>query len=420
MHITFEQAQTLTQAHGSPLYIYDKSGLAQRARTLIALSLPFGHTVRYAIKANPHPEIIQLFDERGLHFDASSSYEADLLLKLGIAGNKISLSSQQPAHDLPRLLAAGVQYVATSLHQLALFTEAAAPGAHVALRVNAGVGSGHNNRTTTAGTAASFGLWHEHLAQALEFASSNNIIIDRLHTHIGSGADPARWGEAMETALSIAARMPDVTTLDIGGGYKVTRVAGEQEADMSSIAAVFAQKLDDFYRTTGRRLRLEIEPGTWLVAHAGTLLAEVVDIVDTGAEGYTFLRTNTGMNDFMRPTLYGAQHEIRVLSGASKQVPYVVVGHNCESGDILTPAPGDPEVIAPRLLKEAKIGDFIAIEDTGAYCASLRAVGYNAFPAAKEVFIKKESPTAPTTRPAAMPQDAARQRPTSSAAALYR
>jgi len=69
---------------------YGKSGLAQHARTLMALSLPFGHTVRYAVKANPHPEIIRLFDEHGLYFDASSSYEADLLLKLGVAGDKIT------------------------------------------------------------------------------------------------------------------------------------------------------------------------------------------------------------------------------------------------------------------------------------------------------------------------------------------
>jgi len=374
--------------------MYDENLLVERARELMRLSLPFGLTARYAVKANPHPTIIRLFDGEGLHFDASSSYEAERLLDLGVDGKKISLSSQQPAHNLSELLTAGVQFVATSLHQLELFIEAAEPGTHVGLRVNAGVGSGHNNRTTTAGTSASFGLWHEYIGQALARARVSGVVIDRLHTHIGSGADPASWGKAIETALAVVEQMPDVTALDMGGGYKVARFNGEHEAHMPDIAATFAEHLQAFFKKTGRRLRLEIEPGTWLVAHAGTLLAEVVDIVDTGAQGYTFLRTNTGMNDFLRPTLYGAQHTIRVLNDNTEQKPYVVVGHNCESGDILTPAPGNPELLAPRVLNKASIGDLITIEDVGAYAASLRAVGYNAFPPAKEILVNAFSHSA--------------------------
>lgn len=387
MPLSPTRAAALVHEHGSPLYVYSESVLRSRALELINLSLPYGHTARYAIKANPHPDIIRLFDTAGLSFDASSSYEADFLLSLGVAGDKISLSSQQPAHNLPELLDAGVRYVATSLHQLRLFANAA-PGSKVALRVNTGNGSGHNNRTTTAGPTASFGVWHEYLEEALDIARNAGITIDRLHTHIGSGADPAKWGDAMDAALRIAAQMPDVVTLDIGGGYKVSRMPGEQQAPMQKIADVFSQKLSDFAAKTGRQLHLEIEPGTWLVAHAGTLLTEIVDIVDTGTKGFTFLRTNTGMNDFLRPTLYGAQHMLRVLNDADRQVPYVVVGHNCESGDILTTAPGDPETIQPRTLNEAAIGDLLAIEDTGAYCASLRATGYNAYPAAKEILIE--------------------------------
>lgn len=388
MSISPAQAKTLVGTHGSPLYIYNKATLHDRAQELLDLSLPFGHTVRYAVKANPHPAIIRLFDTSGLHFDVSSSYEADLLLSLDIASDKISLSSQQPAHNLPQLLEAGVRYVATSLRQLELFAQVAA-GSNVALRINTGNGSGHNNRTTTAGRTASFGLWHEYIGQALAIACQANITIDRLHTHIGSGANPLGWGKAIDTALHIAAQMPDVTTLDIGGGYKVSRMPGEQEAPMQDIAAIFSQKLSAFAEQTGRRLHLEIEPGTWLVAHAGTLLAEVVDIVDTGNEGFTFLRTNTGMNDFLRPTLYGAQHTLHILNDETRQMPYVVVGHNCESGDILTTAPGDPETIQPRLLNKASIGDLLAIEDAGAYCASLRATGYNAYPAAKEICVEE-------------------------------
>jgi diaminopimelate decarboxylase len=381
---------TLTQLageHGSPLFVYDKKYLQDRAAQLLVLQLPFGLTPRYAVKANNHPEIIALLNEAGLSFDASSSYEAAELLTQEVAGGKISLSSQQPAHNLAELLEAGVQYVATSLHQLELFIQTAPRGSEAGLRINPGLGAGHNNRTTTGGANSSFGLWSSYLPDALQLAKEAGVRITRLHIHIGSGADPKMWGEVMKTALGIAEQMPDVTTLDIGGGFKIHRYGDEHEADMNEIAGVFSTELSRFAETTGRQLHLEIEPGTWLVAHAGVLLAEVVDIVDTGADGHAFIRLNTGMNDIIRPSMYGAQHKLEVLNQASDQAEYVVVGHNCETGDILTPASGDPEGLEPRLLNTAAIGDIVAIYDAGAYCRSFAVHGYNSFPSAKEILL---------------------------------
>jgi diaminopimelate decarboxylase len=181
--------------------------------------------------------------------------------------------------------------------------------------------------------------------------------------------------------------MPDVTSLDMGGGYKIHRYGDEHEADMEAIGAEFGLHLQRFAEKTGRKLRLEIEPGTWLVGHAGVLLAEVADMVDTGEDGHTFLRLNTGMNDIARPGMYGAQHTLEVLNDATETAEYVVVGHNCETGDILTPAPGDPEGIESRELKQASIGDVVAIYDTGAYCRSMSHKGYNSYPNAHEVII---------------------------------
>jgi diaminopimelate decarboxylase len=354
---------------------------------LQALPAPFGLTVRYAVKANPHPTIIGIFHEAGLAFDASSSYEAAALLKQGVPGAAISLSSQQPAHNLSELLEAGVKYVATSMHQLKLFAGTAGHGGRVALRVNAAAGSGYSNGTTTTGMAASFGLWHEYVDEALSFADRHHIIIDRLHTHAGTGSDPAGWGKVIDAALAVAERMPQVVTVDIGGGFKVHRFGNEPETDMVEIVDVLNAKLGAFEQKTGRRLNAEIEPGTWLVAHSGCLIAKIVDIVDTGSNGFTFLRTNTGMNDFLRPALHGAQHAMRVIGSGEGEEDYVVVGHNCESSDVLTTALHDPQTIEARRLAKAAIGDLLVIEDTGAYCASMRLKGYNSYPEAAEVFI---------------------------------
>lgn len=371
----------------TPRYEYSRSVIQQTIDLLVRLSAPFGVTVRYAIKANPHPEIIKMMDGSGIHFDASSSYEAEELLKQGIEGNKISLSSQQSPHNLPALLDAGVLFTATSLHQLKLFLDCANHPNTVSVRINPAFGGGHNNRTSTGGVSASFGIWHEYIDEVIALAKAANTVINRLHIHIGSGADPAIWKEVMDRSLAIVEKLGDVTTLDIGGGYKIHRFGEEKEADMREIGNMFAEKLQSFYEKTGRKIKLEIEPGTYFIAHAGTLVASVDDIVDTGKSGYTFLRLNTGMNDFLRSTLYGARHNIEVMNTNTTTKKYVVVGHNCESGDILSPAAGNPEEIETRELKEARIGDEVRIYDTGAYCASMRAKGYNSFPDAIEVMV---------------------------------
>ena len=371
----------------TPLFVYSKKYLKNRAELLMNLRFPYGFLPRYAVKANNHPEIIKLFNTCGLSFDASSGYEAEELINLGVPGEKISLSSQEPAHNLSLLLNNNVKFVATSLYQLRLFIACKDHQSSVGLRVNPGLGAGHNNRTMTGGANSSFGLWAAYVDDAISMAHSANVKIDRLHVHIGSGADPKVWAKVLEVAFDLIEKMPDVTSIDIGGGFKIHRFGDEHETNIEAVADVFSEGLANFAAKTGRKLRIEIEPGTWLVGHGGVLIASIVDIVDTGDDGHTFLRLNTGMNDILRPGMYGAQHEMAVLTDSEQRRTYVVVGHNCETGDILTPAPSDPEGIDPRELNEAKIGDALVIYDVGAYCRSMAAHGYNSYPNAKEIII---------------------------------
>ena len=122
------------------------------------------------------------------------------------------------------------------------------------------------------------------------------------------------------------------------------------------------------------------------------MLAKVQDICDTGEGGYKFLKLDTGMTDILRPSLYGAQHPICILqkSPDPAEEEYIVSGHCCESGDILTPAAGDPEGLSPRKMRRARIGDFCAIGGAGAYCASMCAQNYNSYPASPEVMLKRD------------------------------
>ena len=371
----------------TPRYEYSRTKILERITYLKDLSAPYGLTVRYALKANPYPEIISMMDVKGIHFDASSSYEASDLLRQGIQGSHISLSSQQSPHNLDELLEKGVLFVATSMKQLNLFIASKDHPNTVGIRINPDIGEGHNKRTSTGGISASFGIWYEYAEKLIQLTTANNIVIDRMHIHIGSGADPKVWSEVMDRALSITEKFTDVTSLDIGGGFKVHRFATEAETDMVVILKMFSEKLESFYKMTGRKLRLEIEPGTYFVAHAGTLIASVDDIVDTGVNGYTFIRLNTGMNDFLRSAMYGSRHLIEVINDTQVTQDYVVVGHNCESGDIFSPGANNPEEIETRTLQKANIGDEVRVYDAGAYCASMRAKGYNSYPDAIEIMV---------------------------------
>ena len=113
--------------------------------------------------------------------------------------------------------------------------------------------------------------------------------VERVHTHIGSGSDPAVWTRVSRLSLSVCEHFPSVTTLNLGGGYKVARVAGEEATDIALAGAPVAAALQEFDRRWGRPLRLEIEPGTFLVANAGVVVSTVTDIVETGKEGFAFI-----------------------------------------------------------------------------------------------------------------------------------
>ncbi len=388
------QIEAIRGRFGTPTYVYDQRELEAAADRVLAFPTPCRLVGRFAMKALPSAAVLRLFDARGLHIDASSGFEVERALRAGIAPEKIQITAQELPKDLKGLVQRGVLLNACSLHQLRVYGRFF-PGAEVSIRINPGKGSGHNNRTNVGGPGASFGIWHERLDEVQAVAREFDLRITGMHTHIGSGGDPEVWKHCAALTLGIAERLPDLTRLSLGGGFKVARVEGETEADLEAIGEALRPELSRFVAERGgERFQLEIEPGTYLVAHAGAILAEIVDVVETGPEGYEFLKVDTGMTELLRPALYGAQHPLDVVAhgrGRSEdERDYVVVGHCCESGDILTPAPGDPEGLAPRRLPRAEIGDTLVIGGAGAYASGLAGKNYNSFPEAAEVLIDRE------------------------------
>jgi diaminopimelate decarboxylase len=387
--LSVEHAAQVRDRFATPCYVYVRGALEAAARRALAFPAPFGLTVRYAMKANPSRGVLELFRGLGLHIDASSDHEVERALRAGFPAGSIQLTSQMPSRRLAEHLARGVLFNACSLHQLEAFG-LAAHGQSVSVRMNPGLGSGSTNRTNTGGPASSFGIWHEHLGEVKAIAERFDVKITRLHSHIGSGTDPEVYKRVTRMTLDLASKLPDVGVVNLGGGFKVGRMPGEPSADLADVGAHVAQELTAFRDRDGRSLRLEIEPGTYLVANAGLVVATCVDVVDTGHDGYLFAKLDTGMPEVTRPSLYGAQHPIHVLAQGREEADVIFVGPCCESGDILTPAPGDPEALAPRRVPRPQIGDLVIVGGAGAYCAAMSTINYNSYPQAPEVMLEPD------------------------------
>ena len=387
--VSAELATEVRARFGTPCYVYDEATLEAAAREALAFPAPWGLTVRYAMKANPSLGILTLFRDLGLAIDASSDFEVERTLRAGFAPERVQLTSQMPSRRLVEHLRRGVLFNACSLHQL---EEAgrAAPGAEVSVRLNPGLGTGSTNRTNTGGPASSFGIWHEYAGEVRAIAARHGLRLRRLHSHVGSGTDPEVWKRCARMTLDLVAGFPEVASVNLGGGFKVGRMPEEPSVDLADVGAHIRREFEGFAVREGRRLQLEIEPGTYLVALAGAVVASCIDVVDTGREGYLFAKLDAGMPEVTRPSLYGAQHPIDVLAEGREPAAVVFVGPCCESGDILTPAPGDPEALAPRWVPRPRIDDLVVIGGAGAYCAGMATINYNSYPQAPEVMRQRD------------------------------
>lgn len=416
--LTYDILKQIETLYGSPVHIYAEKTLQRQVEKALNFPNAFGLTVRFALKACPNAAIIRLFSSWGVKFDCSSGYEVMRALLADVPATNLSLSSQElpplrstelPHGSVPPIsslvpvesfstfedfIEAGVHFNACSAHQLREFGKRF-PGRSCGVRFNPGMGSGANGKTNVGGPAASFGIWHEQVDDIKSIAEQYSIRIERVHTHIGSGSDPAVWSRVVGLSLALVEHFPDVVTLNLGGGFKVARAPTEKSTDLQIIGPAVKSELEQFAIKSGRHLHMEIEPGTFLVAEAGSLLCRVQDIVSTRSvfdgtvSGYDFIKLNAGMNDVLRPSLYGAQHPILLHPAEERDstAEYVIVGHCCESGDLFSCAPADPETLLPRLLPKAEIGDLVTIGFTGAYCSAMCTKNYNSFPESAEVML---------------------------------
>lgn len=358
---------------GTPVYVYHGPTVDAAADRL--LSMGSVDRVFYAVKANSHPALLQRLGARGLGFECVSPAEIDHVLSVvpGLGGDRVLFTPNfAPRGEYEHGFARGVWVTLDNLHPLEAWPEVFA-GRDVMVRVDPGKGRGHHAHVKTAGAQSKFGVAFEELERLASLAARVGCRVVGLHAHSGSGIRSAdQWAEVASTLVAAAERFPDVRHLDVGGGLSVAEKPGKMGVDLGAVD----EKLGAF-RRSHPQFGLWVEPGRYLVAEAGVILARVTQLKRKGDVRY--VGVDVGMNSLIRPALYGAWHSI-VHLGRLDEAPSVVanvVGPICESGDTLG---------YNRRLPETREGDVLLIGTAGAYGRSMASF-YNLRAPAREVVL---------------------------------
>ncbi|MEX2532726.1 MAG: diaminopimelate decarboxylase [Nitriliruptoraceae bacterium] len=378
----------------TPLWVLDEADLRARCRSYVSAFA--GATVAYASKAWCNRAVLQVIGDEGLSVDVASGGELFTALAAGIAPERILFhGNNKSVQELNDALDAKVgRIVIDSCDELARL-EALAKARDVVvpvwLRITPGIDAhtheyvrtGHDDQKF--GFTLSLGLADEAFAQAL---AAPHINVVGIHAHIGSqifGVEAFvanaqvmiellhRWREQFGVTL------PE---LNLGGGMGIAYTSEDDPVDVSAFGvavrdAVAAQcALLAFPQPA-----LFVEPGRALIAPSTLTLYEVGTIkVLPGLT--TWVSVDGGMSDNIRPSLYGAVHEVTLASRSSSrpQMPVSVVGKHCESGDLIRDTVELPDDLA--------VGDLLAVAATGAYTASM-ASNYNRLPRPAAVMVHK-------------------------------
>ncbi len=377
----------LARRFGTPTFVYDAATILRRLADLKA----FDH-VRYAQKACSNLAVVDLVRRHGALVDSVSAGEVHRALAAGYTPEGtpppvVYTADVFTRESLDLVIEKNIHVNCGSIDMIDQLG-ARAPGRQITLRINPGFGHGHSQKTNTGGAQSKHGIWHDQIDQCMQRAAAADLTIAGLHVHIGSGTDLEHLSKvcgALEEAALVVG--PTVTSISVGGGLPIPYRQGETRVDLDAYHALCDAARKRLAQQFGHPVTLEIEPGRYLAAEAGYLIAEI-RAVKRQADNLFYL-VDAGFNNLARPILYGAYHPMSIAPAdgrTDRQERDVVVGGPlCESGDIFTQEEGG--FVAHRRLPAAAIGDLLVIECAGAYGAVMGS-NYNSQPMAAEVLVQ--------------------------------
>jgi diaminopimelate decarboxylase/aspartate kinase len=329
----------------------------------------------YAMKANWHPDILRRVYAAGLTVECVSQGE----LRHAAAAipdldpqRVLFTPNFAPRGEYEYGFARGVRVTLDNLYPLKMWPELFR-GREIFLRIDPGFGRGHHQHVRTAGVHSKFGVPLSEADELVALTTSAGVRVTGLHAHTGSGVfNIDNWTETGALLADLAGRFPHVSVVDLGGGIGVPEQAGHGEIDLRALDRGVADLAKRF-----PHIEFWMEPGRFLVAKAGVLVALVTQLKGKGEVQYVGIAT--GMNSLIRPALYGAHHDIRNLTRLEEPLSHRVniVGPICETADQLG---------ADRWLPQSQEGDVLLIATCGAYGYAMSS-NYNLRPPAAEFMI---------------------------------
>jgi diaminopimelate decarboxylase len=377
--------ESLTRRHGTPLYVYSASQIAERLSLFQQAFAGRDHLVCYAVKANSALAILKLLADRGAGFDIVSGGELERVLAAApeAAGRVVFSGVGKTAPEIDLALTANIlEFNVESEAELALLAARARKlkrTARFALRVNPDVFADTHPYISTGLREHKFGIDIRHALDLYKSAATNRWLqATGVSVHIGSQIRSAvPFGKAMDRVAKLARQLKHegivLKSIDAGGGLGIDYHGGP--FDPAAKVAEYASAIQ--HALSGFEGRLLIEPGRFLVAQAGALVTRVLNVKRNGKK--TFVIVDAAMNDLIRPALYQAHHDIvpvRNRPGRPRSVD--VVGPVCETGDFFA---------RDRKLPTIHPGDLVAILDAGAY-GMAQSSNYNTRLRPAEVLVK--------------------------------
>jgi diaminopimelate decarboxylase len=373
LRIAGQEAERLARERGTPLLVYDRTRFAELARrfqaALATTGLPF--RLRFALKANPEPAILEVFRALGapgepgsVGIDACSPGEVLRALECGWRPDEISYTGTNVSErDLDVLLGHGIHVNLDAISQVERLGRRA-PGTRVGLRIDPGAGAGYTEHLEYSGTRpAKFGVELERFDDALAAVAGHRLVVDTIHFHAGSGwlADGLAGFEralpaAVEAVQRARAAGHPVGEVNVGGGLGLPAREEEHAVDLDAYAATLARHLGPLGVTVA------CEPGDGLSKDAATLLGEVVTVEER--RGVRFVGLDLGWNVNCAYFIYRFAQEVVVCraAGAERTDIVTVAGHINEAGDVFAEDYPMPPV---------REGDIVAILNAGGYLQAM-------------------------------------------------
>lgn len=355
--ITKEQLLQIANEFGTPVYVYDAEKIALQCNKLVTAFQSLPTRFFYACKALTNINILKYVSKQGLGIDCSSINEVKLALYAGIAKENILYTSNGIAfEEIEEAVALGVFVNIDSLSNLKKFAVKYGNTYPVGIRIRPNILAGGNLKISTGHEKSKFGIPIEQLAEVHQLCATTGLYINKIHLHTGSDIkDPEVFLQGVKVMVDLLPHFPNVTIIDLGGGFKVPYAPNQEETDVILIAKKLAAYLENSL-PKNRAITLWFEPGKYIVSECGFLLTRVNVLKDTNT--VHFVGVNSGLNHLIRPMFYDAYHHIENISNLSgEEKIYTITGNICETDTFAT----------DRKLGEVRENDILAFYNAGAY-----------------------------------------------------